>query len=122
MWKGEQWRCLNAKETLAILGFPKGYLEAPQEPLTEDAKCELAGDVMAIKVICRLLASLPEAPGAWPQLPLVVEEGKIMVTGGDSDDYRAPGEEPVALKRYAGRSRGGSGITNVPSSRSCGDE
>ena len=78
VWKDEQWRCLNANERLVILGFPKGYLEAPAEPLTEDAKCELAGDVMAIKVICRLLASLPEAPGVWPPLPLVVEEGKIL--------------------------------------------
>ena len=80
VWKGEQWRCLNANERLAILGFPKGYLEAPQGPLTEDAKCELAGDVMAVKVISRLLASLPESPGAWPPLPLSVVDQKIVVT------------------------------------------
>ena len=85
-----------------ILGFPKGYLEAPQEPLTEYAKCELAGDVMARRVISRLLASLPEAPGAWPPLPLVVNEGKITVTGEDSDGYRAPGNEPVALNSAPG--------------------
>ena len=97
VWKGDQWRCLNANERMVILGFPSGYLDVPHEPLTEDAKCELAGDVMAMRVISRLLASLPEAPGVWPPLPLVVEEGKIMVTGDDSDDHRAPGQEPVAL-------------------------
>ena len=46
-WKGENWRCLNSSERMVILGFPKGYLDAPKEPLTEDAKCELAGDVRA---------------------------------------------------------------------------
>ena len=24
VWKGDQWRCLNANERLVILGFPKG--------------------------------------------------------------------------------------------------
>ena len=73
MWKGDEWRCLNANERIVILGFPKGYLEAPKEPITEDAKCELAGDVMAVRVICRLLARLPEAPGAWPPQDLTAE-------------------------------------------------
>ena len=81
VWRGEEWRCLNANERMVILGFPRGYLEAPKEPLTEDAKCELAGDVMAVKVICRLLASLPEAPGAWPPRDLIAEAGSIVAAG-----------------------------------------
>ena len=82
-------------------------MDAPQEPLTEDAKCELAGDVMAVKVISRLLASLPESPGAWPPLPLAVVGNEIVVTDeprvgatvscragppeGNLDDQQAPG-------------------------------
>ena len=112
MWKGEQWRCLNANERLVILGFPKGYLDAPKEPLTEDAKCELAGDVMATKVISRLLASLPEAPGAWPPLPLAVSEGKIVAKEDDADYSRDPDDEPQS--RCANEAKGLGALQRMP--------
>ena len=65
----------------------------------EDAKCELVGDVMAVKVISRLLASLPESPGAWPPLPLEVSEGKIVAKEDEADYARVPNDEPQSPQR-----------------------
>ena len=70
-----------------MLGFPDGYLAIP-DASPEDTRCELAGDAMVFQVLVRILATLPEAPGAWPPLGvsctgegLIVEQGKANGSG-----------------------------------------
>ena len=67
MWKGDDWRCLNSNERIRMLGFPSQYLNV-KDASPEDTRCELAGDAMAVQVLVRILATLPEQPGAWPPL------------------------------------------------------
>lgn len=91
VWKGNQWRCLQASECVRQLGFPEGYLET-DNPLSEDSKRQLMGDAMAVRVFVRLIASMPEAPGVWPPLKVVAEDGVLrhQCRGGKATRRWAP--------------------------------
>lgn len=56
------------------MGFPKGYLDLPD--MTEDHKCELAGDTWCVTSASRLMLSIPEnGKPLWPPLELVEDTG-----------------------------------------------
>ena len=76
------WRKLTGNERANIYGFPKGYLtpEALRVPLTEDEKCTLIGDTMALGPMARIMAAIPEVPGVWPPYGVQAANGHIEVT------------------------------------------
>ena len=58
-WKRNALRCLSSNEQMKMLGFPDAYL-AIVDASSEDTRCELAGDAMAVPVLVRLFATLSE--------------------------------------------------------------
>ena len=45
----------------------------------------IAGDAMAVPVLVRLLATLPESPGAWPPLKLACTDGGLKVVPEEAE-------------------------------------
>ena len=84
---------LNSNERIRMLGFPSQYLVVNNSS-PEDVRCELAGDAMSVQVLVRILATLPEQPGAWPPLKLSCSDQGLVVDheqGSPSKAEDSPG-------------------------------